>query len=214
MLKNRRARMRTGFTVVELIIVIAVIAILAIITIVGYRGFSERTRNASRINMVRQLEKTIHIARANHSPTQIVNALNTSDGWSRACIGAGYPDVNNDGKRDCGAYLGDPYVSESAAFNTILGKMASIPSMSGYPVLKASDGDVQYGPFVATAWVDGKNMLVLEYYLEGQDQDCVVRPLVYYTATDDNTMTPTGNPKYSVSANKMTECMAAIGNGF
>ena len=50
---------RSGFTIVELLIVIVVIAILAAISIVAYNGIQQRARNAAQQATLTQLERTI-----------------------------------------------------------------------------------------------------------------------------------------------------------
>ena len=55
---------KTGFTIVELLVVIVVIAILATITIVTYNGIQDRANNAKTIALVNNWEKTIRIYQA------------------------------------------------------------------------------------------------------------------------------------------------------
>ena len=50
---------RSGFTIVELLIVIVVIAILAAISVVAYNGIQERTENTKTIQAVSQYAKII-----------------------------------------------------------------------------------------------------------------------------------------------------------
>ncbi len=204
-------RREKGFTVVELVVVCIVIGILAMIIITTYNGVQLRARNAARINAARQVSQVVRLASPYTSKAAFHAAMNvSSDGWYSACLGTNYKDANGDGKGDCGIYNGSPYVSESAALNPLLAKNASdIPSMVSYPVL-AVDGDVESGPYLGSATVDSKDMLVVEYTLESENQDCVLSPLMYYTATGAGTMTPTATPKYSVSANGVTECAVIV----
>ena len=55
---------RHGFTIVELLIVIVVIAILAAITIVAYSGIQQRSRNASRLEAIRSIQKGLELYKA------------------------------------------------------------------------------------------------------------------------------------------------------
>lgn len=52
---------RTGFTIVELLIVVVVIAILAAITIVAYNGIRARSEQSARLSEMSQLQKTIQV---------------------------------------------------------------------------------------------------------------------------------------------------------
>lgn len=56
---------KTGFTIVELLIVIVVIAILAAITIVAYNGIQNRAKVNRATTELRSLEKAILVARNN-----------------------------------------------------------------------------------------------------------------------------------------------------
>lgn len=56
---------RTGFTIVELLIVIVVIAILATISVVAYNGIQDRARQAKIDSDLAILEKAVHLARIN-----------------------------------------------------------------------------------------------------------------------------------------------------
>ncbi len=52
---------KSGFTIVELLIVIVVIGILAAITIVAYNGVQDRARNAALKSEMNQLQKKIQV---------------------------------------------------------------------------------------------------------------------------------------------------------
>jgi len=53
--------MKKGFTIVELLIVIVVIAVLAAISIVAYTGLQSRTRDAGRIQKIKDIAKAIEL---------------------------------------------------------------------------------------------------------------------------------------------------------
>lgn len=55
---------RSGFTIVELLIVIVVIAILAAITIVAYNGIQERSRMSRRASDVAAIRKALELYKA------------------------------------------------------------------------------------------------------------------------------------------------------
>lgn len=58
-------KQRSGFTIVELLIVIVVIAILAAITVVAYNGIQDRAKNSKRDSDVALYAKAIMAARIN-----------------------------------------------------------------------------------------------------------------------------------------------------
>lgn len=204
----QRAKTSNGFTVVELLVVILVIGILAAIIIVGYNGFQQRARNAVRIDHAKHFEDILKIALTKTTPADMIAAMDHAGGWDRACLGTGYTDINADGRGDCAAFNGSPYISDTTTFNTLISKVA-LPSMTKYPIARSTDGDVTYGPFVNAEYADSTEMIALEYVLEGLNQDCGLKPLIYQNGAT-NSLTPTGDPKYTTSAYGVTECWVLI----
>jgi len=80
---------RSGFTIVELLIVIVVIAILAAITIVAYNGIQTRAREAKINSDLTALSKAIQVARNNTSKTfyQISGSGYSSGGCVSKAVG-------------------------------------------------------------------------------------------------------------------------------
>ena len=74
-LRDRPTR-RSGFTIVELLIVIVVIAILAAITIVAYNGIQDRAKFVQKEGDIKNLQKLVEMYKAAYGsyPT-------TSGGW-------------------------------------------------------------------------------------------------------------------------------------
>lgn len=206
---SRHLQNQRGFTIVELLVVIVVIGILASVTVVAYNGIQDRAKNAARLANVKQITQLARIARSRVPFMDMMNSMN-NDGpgsWYRACLGTNYPDLNGDGVGDCGMYGSTPYVSESAAFNTILQNAGEIPKMHVNPVAKADDGDIVYGPYIGSAWVDDSYVLLVEYLLHGNAQDCKMAPLLYYSASTPTFTAPSGQAsKYSVTGTGVTEC--------
>lgn len=213
-----------GFTLVELIIVIVVIGILSTIGIVSYNGAQQRARNASRLSAVTKAIEITEVALTRNSPSYVRSTLNLSDSWYRACVGTNYPDINNDGRGDCAWYGSSPYVSESkdpsklpTSLNALLSSYTALPDMSSFPVSKSSDGDSLGGVYLGSAWVDNKDMLVIEYSLEGDAQPCTKTPLVFKN-NGSPSLTPANgaSDKYSYSSPgyKVTECVVAVVTNF
>ncbi len=199
---------KDGFTVVELLVVIAVIGILATITIIGYSGFQRQARNASRIDYAQQFVDIVKIAATENKFNDIVAAMDHADGWDKACLGTGYSDRTGDGRADCAVFDGASYISDTPTFNTLLSGTA-LPSMAKYSPVTSTDGDVTYGPYVYSVAVDGTQSIVMEYVLEGLNQTCMVKPLVYPSGSL-YTLTPPANAKSSVSAYGVTECWVML----
>lgn len=202
-------RHRNGFTLVELSIVIVVIAILALIGITAYNGLQARARNTVRIEHAKQFTDIVKIVLIKNTPAAVIAAMDHSGGWDRACLGTGYTDRNADGRGDCAEFGGSSYVSDTATFNTLLSNVA-LPSLAKYPKTTSTDGDVVYGPFINAENADGFEVISLEYVLEGQNQKCMLRPLLYQTGSGLS-MTPSGSADYTVSAYGVTECWVMMG---
>lgn len=80
------AKDKSGFTIVELLIVIVVIGILAAITVVAYNGIQERTRNAKVSADLRSLHSAVKAARVSSSGAlrYVTNSAATgSSCWSK-----------------------------------------------------------------------------------------------------------------------------------
>lgn len=71
---------RTGFTIVELLIVIVVIAILAAITIVAYNGVQQQATNTKTVSALKSWVTALNLYKAQNG------------GWPNAwtCLGSGY----------------------------------------------------------------------------------------------------------------------------
>jgi len=77
---------KSGFTIVELLIVIVVIGILAAITAVAYNGVQSRARDAQRLSDMNRLQKSVELYYAENGfyPLCVTNTSCTSTGWSTA----------------------------------------------------------------------------------------------------------------------------------
>lgn len=79
---------KSGFTLVELLIVIVVIAILAVITIVAYNGVQAKARDSSRTSAVKSIQKALEAYRTEYgsypSRIPITTAANAPAGFNGA----------------------------------------------------------------------------------------------------------------------------------
>lgn len=168
---------KSGFTIVELLIVIVVIAILATISVVAYSGIQQRANNTVRIAAAKEWVKSIeqYIAVNQAYPA----TLNTY------CIGENnIADFDANPDVDCGVSNNIKHNSSSTTtFNNNLKTLSTpLPAFPGKPVqidstltgsgmlLRASDIYDPTGENVA-------NYPTLIFFLEGANQDCVLRPL-------------------------------------
>lgn len=79
---EQKNKYKSGFTIVELLIVIVVIGILAAITIVAYNGIQVRARDGARISKVKNISKAIELYRVdNGTYPPILDGL----GWETTC---------------------------------------------------------------------------------------------------------------------------------
>ena len=99
---NNFASRRSGFTIVELLIVIVVIGILAAIVVVAYNGIQTQAKNTAKINELKSLHKLFETYKAlkgeyprqdlatSTPPTANPSGSNYPVGY---CLGTGYPNA-------------------------------------------------------------------------------------------------------------------------
>ena len=77
------SKYRTGFTIVELLIVIVVIAVLAAISVVAYTGIQDRARQSKVRSDIAQMIKAVTMARESQSKT--LAQISGSSGTASQC---------------------------------------------------------------------------------------------------------------------------------
>jgi prepilin-type N-terminal cleavage/methylation domain-containing protein len=188
---------KSGFTIVELLIVIVVIAILAAISVVAYTGIQQRAGNAQRIAAAREWVEAIkqYIAANQSYPTSLASP-------TLFCIGeSNITDLDADPNVDCGMSNNVKHNSSTytpAFNNAILTLRSSLPDFPGKPVQMTSTVQGSGMLFRAYDTYDpsGENIPnypTLIFFLEGPDQDCVLRPLATQYGGGNFTMTTAKN---------------------
>lgn len=164
---HKQNRARSGFTIVELLIVIVVIAILATISIVAYTGIQRRANNTNTLSAAAQTIKLLEAYRS-------INGTLPSGFWM-ACVG----EYDDDACRytNNGATVESP---EVPAFKTAIATVGTMPQPPKKMFVLATErvgGGVMY-----VAGTDPKQVI---YYLEGLNQTCSAGG----TASNSNTAT-------------------------
>ena len=202
----KHAIRQQGFTIVELLIVIVVIGILAAITIVAYSGIQQRANNTAKYQAAATYEKTIQLYVADKGNMPPMTA-------GSACLGKGYSIRGEDTVGSCGgpdySVKEDPIFD--AALQTILG---AIPQANNKVVTK-EDGV----SFVGVTLTRGSFMLdgepleyIMQFVLEGRDQDCKVPGVVEMRAGSWGDFTPVRSQKNTFYDSRSTTCVIAVPN--
>lgn len=76
---------KSGFTIVELLIVIVVIGVLASITIVAYNGFQARAIKARRLSDMSTIVKALNLYKI-QTGSYPVTQSNSTGGWERSAV--------------------------------------------------------------------------------------------------------------------------------
>ncbi len=167
-----------GFTIVELLIVIVIIGVLASITVVAYNGIQQRANNTSRISAAKEWYQILHtyLAQNGQYPVGSSNV--------HFCLGTGWP-TNLDGNADEDCYMQTNVKHPSVTFNSALQAVSSsLPSfpkdkltaVSSPQVLgismRSHDSLIDQSTGTTTTFYR-----MLHYWLQGNNQDCVLRPV-------------------------------------
>jgi prepilin-type N-terminal cleavage/methylation domain-containing protein len=136
---KKRASLKLGFTIVELLIVIVVIAILAAISIVAYNGIQQRAANSQSLSVMNQWVKAFEVYRANTGDIPVIAS------GDKYCLGTGFP--GSPGK--CRAYQATGANTYNEADNAALMAMFTAQNISIPGIGKAVGAQV--GPFVIAA---------------------------------------------------------------
>jgi prepilin-type N-terminal cleavage/methylation domain-containing protein len=174
---------RSGFTIVELLVVIVVIAILAAITVVAYNGIQSRAENTKTITAVNAYKKAV-------LQYGIVNGSYPGGAW---CLGDQYPVLGGTtaGCRRTNSVMANDYSAGIRdSFKPYLGNTLPMPSTqvlynsSGI----GSSGGIFYGPSWGPFTLNGSSVAMIEYFIN--DTTCPVGPVYSSTGYPDFTGSP------------------------
>lgn len=179
-------RSSTGFTIVELLIVIVVIGILATLVTSMVLDAQRKARNAKTIVTVKQYASVLELYKANTDEYPKVPD-EENGGVHMVCLGKGYPD------NKCGVITGTD-IYESDDFMADLQDVAS--GILTSQTVNSVYGDVGAENFIGAAY--GIDMTgspaphtgygrVIEWFLEGKNQNCVVSRSYSYNTASGNT---------------------------
>ena len=182
---------KSGFTIVELLIVIVVIAILAAISIVAYNGIQMRANNTATITAVNQTIKLI----------QSYDSLGTG----MASTGSGCVTTI------CTDYSGASYPQDTTLINN-LKTIGTVPTSVPNPGSGSYRG-IWYNTRAIGATYDGdgttRRVALLMYWLTGQNQNCGVSN-VALQSTGEAWLRPSVPYSYSYSSTNTTACWIGL----
>lgn len=128
---------KSGFTVVEILVVIVVIAILATVTIVSYRGVTERATDASQVVAIDGWEKALKIYYARNGKLPAVTVASEAPAFAGGtstqrtlCLGANYPADDFFAEGQCYAFLTDKYGEVDEPFMSHIDQVANINGLN------------------------------------------------------------------------------------
>ena len=146
---------KSGFTIVELLIVIVIIAILAAITITAFTGVQQRANNTKTIAAVQQAIKLTQIYKSNTDAYP-------SGGYAYACLGEYDSDI---------CQFSSPGVaeaSEQTSFKTAIATVGTMPQPAANVYTLDGTRTGAGGYYRTTPFIG------FSYYLSGINQPCVI----------------------------------------
>ncbi|MES2876383.1 MAG: prepilin-type N-terminal cleavage/methylation domain-containing protein [Patescibacteria group bacterium] len=155
---------RSGFTIVEMLIVIVIIAILAAITIVAFNAVSARADTTSRLSEMKAWERLYKAYAASYGryPAYPGSPDGDSTGADMGyCLGTGFPDRDGTGTGNCRDLSGNFYqYNVNSTLNSELRKIGSLPTG-----IRTSPGADALGPFAK--YHTGGNVIIFNIFKGG-----------------------------------------------
>ena len=159
---------RSGFTIVELLIVIVVIGILAAITVVAYRGIQSRAQSAAALSVVDSYQKVLEMYKATNGYYPL-----PSVGGGYACLGEPYAQTENMAAGVCWRSSSFDVGKKIPTFDTALAEFSqSVPKVNTkeYKVGGNYFRGVLY--YAVSINGDNANQHVTVTYALGNNADC------------------------------------------
>ncbi len=164
---------RSGFTIVELLVVIVIIAILAAVSIVAYNGVQTRAENTKTLSGLGQLGKALQLYKNDNGRYPLVKAPGTSSSFTFVCVSSSDPSnkcgkVGGSDNSCAGVGQGAGSSIFEAAIKTV---MSSVPEVSNLD-MQCDNIQVRgalYYVHLFDATASDQNAYVL-YFLKGNEQ--------------------------------------------
>lgn len=157
---------RSGFTIVEMIVVIVIIAILASIAIIGYASYTKRARNAQTISAVGAWNKGLRMYKARNGsyPTRS-GCLGANYGWGKSALPTQGTEIAQC-RQDSGT-SGIVDDQSAGGFDTLMS-----PYITGSPVPAMITAGTSSTSWKRGAYYVATDPAVIGYVLEGTADDC------------------------------------------
>ncbi len=156
-------RSKSGFTIVELLIVIVVIAILATITIVAFNGIQQRAINSQTVSAVNAYKKAIFQYAIDNNGSAPYGTR------SNICLGSGYTSTIGATNNVCatgGIAGGQTIPDDDATFTANISKYLQTEPVTGGQLIDNGSGSQAIG---IVFWSSGREIY---YFLRGAGQSC------------------------------------------
>ena len=157
---------RSGFTIVELLVVIVVIAILASVTVVAFNGIQQRAKSAAYVNGLQSWEKLLRIQ-------SITDGQWYSTGGFSVCLGNGFKVADGFASGQCVRSIPASFFSatESAPFSASIANVNNTVPNGSLPVVETVDPAQSNRQVIVRGLVysynaAGSTKPYIEYYLD------------------------------------------------
>lgn len=180
-----------GFTIVELLIVIVIIGILATLVIVTFAGAQRKARNTKTIANVRAYYNMIeaYYASNGHYPATPNEGQGTV---TMVCLGLGYENGS------CGIITGTQVYESEEFMDEIKSTLGGGTSNQTINDVAGAVGDESFigAAYGVDVWLHGGTGRTIQWFLEGEDQECSLPKSYRYNTSNGNTACEIGLEPY------------------
>lgn len=156
------ASKKSGFTIVELLIVIVIIAILAVISVVAYTGIQQRARNTQVVAAVKAYVRALELYAQNNGQYIVAPGLSVAG----ACLGSGYT------VGECWSGIDGTYTSNTYFDAQLSEYLPTKPTIAPKYHSEGINNNQRSGIVYFRYTPVGRQSI--DYILEGNNQACVV----------------------------------------